>query len=75
VLAQENQDENTRGGEGLRLACNQLYHISKRDVSTTDAWLEMMETRYTPWTGVGKEHYPSLRLSEKGTHFEEASAS
>ncbi len=69
VTAQENQDENTRGGEGIRLACDQIYRICKRDESCTEAWLEMMETRYTRWQDVGSENSPSLLMSENGTHY------
>lgn len=71
VTAQENQQENTRGGEGIRLACDQLYRLCKSDVGSTQAWLEMMETRYTGWCGVGEEGRPALALSEKFTHFEQ----
>lgn len=71
VTAQENQGENTRGGEGLRLACDQCYRIGKENVGSAFAWLDMMETRYTGWQGVGSKDAPALALSEKFTHFEE----
>ena len=70
VTAQENQDENTRGGEGIRLACDQIYRICKSDECSPEAWLEMMETRYTRWENVGDEHHPSLLMSDKGTHYD-----
>jgi replicative DNA helicase len=70
VTAQENQDENTRGGEGIRLACDQLYRLCKRDESSSDAWLEMMETRYTKWHDAGSEMFPAMSLNDKFTHFE-----
>ncbi len=71
VTAQENQDENTRGGEGLRMAVDQLYRIGKSDVGSAYIWLDMMETRYTGWQGVGQEGQPALQLSPKFTHFEQ----
>lgn len=71
VTAQENQDDNTRGGEGLRLACDQCYRIGKENVGSAFAWMDMMETRYTGWQGVGSKDAPALNLSEKFTHFEE----
>ena len=70
ATAQENQDENTRGGEGLRLAVDQLYRICKKDVEDVEAWLEMMETRYTRWQNVGEENNPSLLMASGGTHYE-----
>lgn len=75
VTAQENQGENTRGGEGLRLACDQCYRVGKKDASSAFAWLDMMETRYTEWKGVGSKDSPGLCLSEKFTHFEEVKSS
>lgn len=75
VTSQENQNENTRGGEGLRLACDQCYKIGKKDASSAFAWLDMMETRYTEWRGVGSKDDPALCLSEKFTHFEEVRSS
>lgn len=54
VMAQINQEGNTRGGEGLRLACDQFYQIQRDDITQPAMWLEMMETRYTKWTNVGQ---------------------
>ena len=71
VTAQENQDENTRGGEGIRLACDQLYRICKKDESVVEAWVEMMETRYTRWQNAGDELNPSLIMHDNGTHYEQ----
>ena len=71
VTAQENQDENTRGGEGIRLACDQLYRICKKDECSPEAWIEMMETRYTRWKNVGGEFDPSLIMHDNGTHYEQ----
>ncbi len=71
VTAQENQDGNTRGGEGLRLACDQAYRLCKKDPSSEYAWMELMDTRYTAWNHVGDENNPRLIVSAKGTHFEQ----
>jgi replicative DNA helicase len=71
VTAQENQEENTRGGEGLRLAVDQLYRLNKNEVQDTYAWLEMMETRYTRWCDVGDKNNPRLGMHDNGTHFVE----
>lgn len=72
VLGQENQDGNTRGGEGMRLAFDQVYRLRRvgDDPSNPYAHLEMMETRYTPWLNVGDEHNPALIMKEKGPYFD-----
>lgn len=74
VMAQLNQDGNTRGSEGMRLAFDQVYKLdrTKREPEGYEApaWLEMLETRYTPWIDVGSSGYPALRMSRHGTHFD-----
>lgn len=72
VTAQENQDENTRGGEGLRLACDQMYRLVKEEETSDYAWLEMTDTRYTGWMDIGSKNSPALKLIN-GTHFEQVS--
>ena len=71
VTAQENQDGNTRGGEGLRLACDQAYRINKKEVESPKAWMELMDTRYTGWNNVGDENSPAFGMSDNGTHYYE----
>lgn len=71
TTAQINQEGNTRGGEGLRLACDQLYQIQRPDLSQPGMWLEMMDTRYTKWANIGDEAIQSLQLNPKGPYFEE----
>jgi replicative DNA helicase len=71
VMAQINQDGNTRGGEGLRLAFDQVYQIHRDDPGKPEAWIEMMETRYTPWVSIGSETEAGLLLNEQGPYFEE----
>ena len=68
VAAQLNQDDNVRGGEGLRLACDQYYSLH-RNKGETGAWLEMEETRYTLYQSVGTETLPALWLRKHGPHF------
>lgn len=69
VTAQINQDGNTRGGEGMRLAFDQVYHLQRKDVSEPYAFMEMMDTRYTSWMDVGTEDMPGLFMEEKGPWF------
>jgi replicative DNA helicase len=76
TAAQINQDGNTRGGEGMRLAFDQVYHLQPigkdgGDITMPSRWLEMMDTRYTPWMNIGEEGYAGLTLNEKGLFFEE----
>lgn len=71
VVAQINQDGNTRGGEGLRLACDQCYQLHRDNVDIGDAYMEMMDTRYTPWRDVGTAESPALFMKPNGPYFEE----
>lgn len=71
VTGQINQDGNTRGGEGMRLAFDQVYQIHREDITAPFAWLEMMNTRYTAWMDVGGKDAPSLIMMEKGPYFSE----
>jgi len=75
TAAQINQDGNTRGGEGMRLAFDQVYHMQPLgdgdgDITLPGRWLEMMDTRYTPWMNVGDRNYAGVVLNEKGLFFE-----
>lgn len=72
VMGQINQEGNTRGGEGMRLAFDQVYQIHREDVSQPGAWLEMMDTRYTKWVNIGSKDYPGLMMAEKSPYFFEA---
>lgn len=76
VAAQINQDGNTRGGEGMRLAFDQVYHLQPvggegGDITMPGRWLEMMDTRYTQWANIGNENMAGLMLNEKGLFFEQ----
>lgn len=71
VLAQLNQENgNIRGGEGLRLAFDQVYSINKcKEHVRNGFYLEQMDTRYTPWHELGTDEQPSLMMSDYGPHF------
>lgn len=75
VMGQENQDGNSRGGEGIRLAFDIVFSLCGEPEESTDRWLVMKDTRYTGWNDVGSEANPAYRISEKGTHIEELPAS
>jgi hypothetical protein len=79
VAAQINQDGNTRGGEGMRLAFDQVYHLQPvgqdgGDITLPGRWLEMMDTRYTQWANIGSPDMAGLMLNEKGLFFEEVTS-
>lgn len=71
VMAQINQDGNTRGGEGMRLAFDQVYQINRKDLTQPETYLEMMDTRYTAWMDVGDEHAPGFMMNPNGPWFEQ----
>ena len=74
VAAQINQEGNTRGGEGLRLAFDQVYqiHAPNDDPSLDMRWVEMMDTRYTKWRNIGTKDLGGWSLNQKGLFFEDA---
>ena len=70
-MAQINQEGNTRGSEGLRLAFDQVYQIHREEMETNEAWIEMLETRYTKWLDIGTKERAGWRIGATGTFFEE----
>jgi replicative DNA helicase len=72
MMAQINQEGNTRGSEGIRLACDQLYELHREHIDQPQAWLEMMETRYTKWANIGSADVAGLMMNERGPFFEES---
>lgn len=68
VACQLNQDGNTRGGEGLRLAAD-MYLVMHREQGQSGAWLEMADTRFTLNTNIGSEMIPAIWLRKRGPHF------
>lgn len=71
ALGQINQEGNTRGGEGIRLACDMCLELHRDDLSEPTAWIEMKDTRYTKWANLGGEGIPALQMNEFGQYFEE----
>jgi replicative DNA helicase len=72
VMAQINQEGNTRGGEGMRLAFDQVYHMQpcEDDLTNPGRWLEMLDTRYTAWANIGDKSRAGIMLMDKGPYFE-----
>ena len=68
AAAQINQEGNTRGGEGLKLACD-CYLTLHREKQSDRAWIEMEESRYTLYQNVGSEDEPALIFDGDGPHF------
>ena len=73
IAAQQNQEGNSRGGEGLRLACD-VYFALHRTKGEDAAWLEMQESRYTAYCDVGAADRPGLWLNHNGPYFEDAAS-
>lgn len=73
VLAQQNQEGNIRFGEGIRMSCDMAFEMKRtQDGAGSEAYFNMIETRYTPWRNVGDEHAPALRLNKSvGPVFDE----
>lgn len=75
TMAQINQDGNTRGGEGIRLAFDQVYHLKGmgegEDISQPGRWLQMLDTRYTEWMNVGTANLAGLAMNPHGPFFEQ----
>jgi replicative DNA helicase len=68
IACQVNQEGNTRGGEGLKLACD-MYFTLHREKAESGAWLEMEESRFTAYCNVGAETMPGFWLHKIGPHF------
>ena len=71
VTAQINQDDNIRWGEGLRLAFDQVYHLQVCENDKEMFFMEMMDTRYTPWCEVGNKDNPIIKMEKTGPFFRE----
>lgn len=72
VMCQLNQDDNTRGSEGIKLAFDQVYKICRKDEFAQDYWLEMMGTRYTQWNDVGSAECPAFIRKPQGPYFQQS---
>lgn len=69
-FAQMNQDDNVRGGEGMRLAFDQVYAM-KAGAEPGQMYLEQWDSRYTPPIDVGSKHAPAFEMHGSGPHFRE----
>jgi len=69
--SQINQEGNTRGGEGMRLAFDQVYQLHRlEDEGEPRIWIEMMDTRYTAWQNIGSKESPAFKINSKGVYFD-----
>lgn len=73
VAVQLNQEGNSRGGEGIKLACD-MYLALHREKQSEGAWIEMEESRFVPYAHVGSDTCPGLWFRKNGPHFDDASA-
>ena len=75
TMGQINQTGNTRGGEGMRLAFDQVYALrgmgEQEDISEPDRWMDMLDTRYTKWMSIGNENTARFTMNPHGPYFEE----
>lgn len=76
TASQVNQEGNTRGGEGMRLAFDQVYLMNRVEHETdkgteVESYFEMMDTRYTQWMNLGNKDAPAFRINELGVYFEQ----
>jgi replicative DNA helicase len=74
VASQLNQTGNVRGGEGLKNAADwygALHRCGPEGAeSSTEAWLEVECTRYTPYARIGNQDAPGLWLHlDRGPFF------
>jgi hypothetical protein len=68
VIAQINQENgNIRGGEGIRLAADQVYQLDKSD--DDNYYLSMMDSRYTKYADVGSQQIGGVVMDMYGPHF------
>lgn len=71
TAVQLNQEGNSRGGEGIKLACD-AYLSMHRESGQLGAYLELEECRYAPVGSLGSDLVPGLILQPNGPYFEEA---
>jgi len=74
TASQINQQGNTRGGEGIKLAFDQVYALQDCEAPEGEyRYLEMMSTRYTQWLSLGTKQQPSFFIEPNGVYFRECS--
>lgn len=71
VTAQINQEDNIRWGEGMRLAFDQVYHLQASEPHPGYYFMDMMDTRYTPWLEIGTRDAPIIKMEKTGPYFTE----
>lgn len=72
TASQINQQGNTRGGEGIKLAFDQVYVLQDCEVPNAEyRYLEMMSTRYTQWLSLGTKERPAFYIEPNGVYFKE----
>jgi len=75
TATQINQEGNTRGSEGIRLAYDMtmIVHVNedapRPDLIGLGRWIEMTDTRYTPFQDAGDENTPAIYLNPQGVFF------
>lgn len=78
TATQLNQEDNTRGSEGIRLAYDLTLIMHKTEHAVTEErkgygrWLEMTDTRYTPFLDAGDDLEPAIYLNPQGVFFYDA---
>lgn len=77
TAVQLNRDDEIRGSDGVRMACDMLMKLSTVEVNDGDgtaieAWMEMLASRFTPFLDIGCKDRPALRINRKiGPYYEE----
>ena len=67
TAAQINRDGQTRGSDGLRLACDWYGHMHPAEPNEDrDRWIEGLDSRYTMRTNVGSHGAPALYVDTVG---------
>lgn len=71
TAVQLNQEGNSRGGEGIKLACD-AYMSMHREPGQSGAWIELEECRYAANGKLGDKSVPGLIFQSNGPYYEEA---
>ena len=68
TAAQINRQGETRGGDGLRMACDWYAHLhpSEMGIPASDRWLEVLDSRYTLRRDLGTKDRPALTIDKIG---------
>jgi len=71
TAAQINREGHTRGGDGLKMACDLYLHMhivpSVENMNKpTEIWMGMEKTRYTVTKDIGSEEQPAFFIDKRG---------